>query len=404
MVDSSKKPSQQQLNRLLELYQSGSIRDAEKLALSMTLQFPNHEFGWKVLGAVLGQTDRNYEALNANQTVVSLSPQDPATHYNLGITLKNLGRLEEAATSYRQAMVLKPDYAEAHNNLGVILQELGRLEEAEKVYKEAIALKPNYADAFWNLSSCEKTIEASENWIDRCLIADPNHLKAKFTKAALRYYQGSRDSFDNLIKTNLNQHAYMRSFSWVFNLSHLPELHFNKWCFFDAVVKKSIISRPFYEFGVWRASSFKYLINIFKQGYGFDTFTGLPEDWDIKSHIEKKGTYSGDGEIPKIKGGNFIVGRFEDTLETFFSKIRPMASLINFDADLYSSTICALNFSKKVIDKNTILVFDEFLMNESWEEDEYKALNEFCSINHLSYEVIAISFFTKQVAVKLIGI
>jgi hypothetical protein len=37
-------------------------------------------------------------------------------------------------------------------------------------------------------------------------------------------------------------------------------------------------------------------------------------------------------------------------------------------------------------------------------KDEFKALNEFCSTNHFSYEVIAISFVTKQVAVKLIGI
>ena len=81
-----------------------------------------------------------------------------------------------------------------------------------------------------------------------------------------------------------------------------------------------------------------------------------------------------------------------------------MASIINFDADLYSSTLCALENCKKIIDKNTILIFDEFLMSSQWEEDEYKALNEFCSFNHFSYDVIAISFFTKQVAVKLIGI
>ena len=81
-----------------------------------------------------------------------------------------------------------------------------------------------------------------------------------------------------------------------------------------------------------------------------------------------------------------------------------MASVINFDADLYSSTICALNFSKPVIDKETVLVFDELLMNDSWEEDEFKALNEFCSINHCGYEVLAISFFTKQVAVRLTGL
>ena len=81
-----------------------------------------------------------------------------------------------------------------------------------------------------------------------------------------------------------------------------------------------------------------------------------------------------------------------------------MASIINFDADLYSSTICALKFSKPVIDEHTILIFDEFIMNENWEEDEYKALEEFCYNNHFEYEVLGISFFTKQVAVRLIAI
>ena len=81
-----------------------------------------------------------------------------------------------------------------------------------------------------------------------------------------------------------------------------------------------------------------------------------------------------------------------------------MASIINFDADLYSSTLCALNYSKPVIDEHTILIFDEFIINNSWEQDEYKALNEFCSNNNLTYEVLAVSYFTKQVAVKLIGV
>ena len=166
------------------------------------------------------------------------------------------------------------------------------------------------------------------------------------------------------------------------------------------MTKKSKKDRPFYEFGVWRGASFKYLIKTFKKGYGFDTFEGLPEDW----HNEKQGKYSADGIIPNIDGGTFIKGKFEDTLPTFYSKPRPMASIINFDADLYSSTLCALNYSKAVIDKDTILIFDEFIINKDWEQDEYKALNEFCCNNNLTYEVLAVSYMTKQVAVKLKGV
>ena len=156
----------------------------------------------------------------------------------------------------------------------------------------------------------------------------------------------------------------------------------------------------FVEFGVWRGEAFRYLIKTFKKGYGFDTFEGLPEDW----HHEKAGTYSSDGNIPKINGGKFIVGKFEDTLPGFFAEERPMASIINFDADLYSSTICALNFCKPIIDQHTILIFDEFIINKNWEEDEYKALEEFCADNQYTYEVLAVSFFTKQVAVKVIRV
>ena len=44
-----KKPSQQQLNSLLELYQTGRYVDAEKLSVSITEEFPKHPFAWKVL-------------------------------------------------------------------------------------------------------------------------------------------------------------------------------------------------------------------------------------------------------------------------------------------------------------------------------------------------------------------
>ena len=396
--------SQAQINSLLEYYQNGQYVDAEKLSLSITQEFPKHQFAWKVLAAVLKQMGRISESLVASQKSVQLDPQDAEAHSNLGVILQELGRLKEAEASYRKAITLKPDFTEAHSNLGSILQELGKLNEAEASCRQAIALKPDLADAFWNLHGIEKTIQGAEYWIDKCLIADTTYLNAKLMKAALRFYQGDKSDFNNLMQSELKHHPYMRSFAWAFSLPKLPELHFEKWYFFDAIVKKSIPEKPFYEFGVWRASSFKYLIKVFKKGYGFDTFTGLPEDWVVGSRIEKKGKYTSDGNVPKIKGGEFIVGKFEDTLPAFFSEIRPIASVINFDADLYSSTICALNFSKSVMDKDTILIFDELIINESWEQDEFKALNEFCSINHYSYEVIAISFFTKQVAVKLIGI
>ena len=157
-------------------------------------------------------------------------------------------------------------------------------------------------------------------------------------------------------------------------------------------------TRPFYEFGVWMGASFKYLSKQFSKGYGFDTFEGLPENWGDIS----KGSYSSYGQIPEVINGNFIVGEFDKSLPEFFSIQRPLASIINYDADLYSSTLTALNNSQSVIDEETILIFDEFLVNPNWQNDEHAALVEFCQNEDFNYEVLAVSFFTKQMACKLI--
>ena len=148
---SSVTPPQQQLDSLLGHYQNGSFHEAEKLAISITKEFPKYQFGWKALGAILGQIGKNSEAVRANQTAVELSPQDAESHSNLGITLQELGRLEEAEVSHTQAIALKPDFAEAHCNLGITLQELGRIDEANASLTQAIALKPDFAEAHNNL-------------------------------------------------------------------------------------------------------------------------------------------------------------------------------------------------------------------------------------------------------------
>ena len=166
---------------------------------------------------------------------------------------------------------------------------------------------------------------------------------------------------------------------------------------FDTALAHANRSRAFYEFSVWMGDSFRYLIDHFPQGYGLDTFEGLPEEW----HGLPRGSYTIFGEVPNILGAEFVVGEFRDTLSEFFADERPMAGLINFDANLYSSTITALNYARPVIDSSTVLVFDEFIVNRNWEHEEFRALEEFCATNGLRYEVLAVSLFTKQMACRL---
>ena len=144
-------PSNQQLNNLLKCYQTGRYIDAEKLSLSITKEFPEHPFAWKVLGIVFKKTGRINEALVVNQKSVELEPINMEANFNLGNTLQELGRLEEAEACYKQAISIKPDYAEAHNNLGVTLQKIGRLEEAMNTFIKIIKLNPNLPKSYIKL-------------------------------------------------------------------------------------------------------------------------------------------------------------------------------------------------------------------------------------------------------------
>jgi len=197
-------------------------------------------------------------------------------------------------------------------------------------------------------------------------------------------------------------HPLTRSFKWILGLPKIPQILFDPIKVWEETIKLADPSRSFYEFGVWKGKSFKYFMDKgkFKKGFGFDTFTGLPEKW---YHFQPKGALSADGKVPTIAGAEFIKGEFKNTLPTFFSKKRPMASIIHFDADLYSSTACALTYCRDVIDEKTILLFDEFLeiVHRDWELDEYKAFMEFCKKFNLTYEVLVASFCTMQVVIKV---
>ena len=77
-------------------------------------------------------------------------------HGNLGVALKDQGKLDEAVACYRRALELNPDFAAAHSNLGNALQDLGRPEEAIACHRRALQLKPEYAEAHNNLGNALK--------------------------------------------------------------------------------------------------------------------------------------------------------------------------------------------------------------------------------------------------------
>jgi hypothetical protein len=159
---------------------------------------------------------------------------------------------------------------------------------------------------------------------------------------------------------------------------------------YNYVFEKEDLQGPinYLEFGVANGVSFNWWMERNTHPgsafYGFDTFTGLPEDFGPY----KKGTFNTSHNIPAIKDGRgkFYQGLFQQTLpgflKTFDNKNR---SIVMLDADLYTATLYALTSLAPRLKKGDIIFFDEFVVPTH----EFMAYQNFVNAYHLSMKLIA---------------
>tara|TARA_B110000858_G_scaffold195841_1_gene253187 strand:+ start:485 stop:1489 length:1005 start_codon:yes stop_codon:yes gene_type:complete len=132
---------EQALQQGVAAHKEGKLQEAERLYLAILESQPLHPEANHNLGILAFSVNKVDAALPFFKTALE-AKQDAKSHYNLGITLKELGRLEEAEASLKQAIAMKPDYALAHHNLGITLKKLGKLEGAIMSLTQASFLEP----------------------------------------------------------------------------------------------------------------------------------------------------------------------------------------------------------------------------------------------------------------------
>lgn len=118
------------------------------------------------------------------------------------------------------------------------------------------------------------------------------------------------------------------------------------------------------EFGVWRGETLKKWLsmngNPQSRFFGFDSFEGLPEDWEKG---QPKGTFSTNGSVPDVSDSraSFVVGWFNETLYGFIEHYALERRLVvHIDCDLYSSTLFVLAALDRHLPSGAIVVFDDF--------------------------------------------
>lgn len=145
------------------------------------------------------------------------------------------------------------------------------------------------------------------------------------------------------------------------------------------------------EFGVHNGDSFRRWLEIQthpeSRFWGFDTFTGLPTEWNKHRPV---GHFGVDGQLPNIDDSRaeFCVGLFQKTLHNFLNKFKNDKRLIiHNDSDLYSSTHYTLGMLNDFIKPGTIIIFDEFASPLH----EFRAWNDYCEAYMRSAKLIGTS-------------
>ncbi|MDJ0518128.1 MAG: tetratricopeptide repeat protein [Trichodesmium sp. MO_231.B1] len=79
-------------------------------------------------------------AISLYQEALTLVPNLPFVHYNLGIIFHHEGNLLAASTHYQEAIVYYPKDIQAHYNLAIVLEQQGLLDSAIYSYQKVINL------------------------------------------------------------------------------------------------------------------------------------------------------------------------------------------------------------------------------------------------------------------------
>lgn len=171
----------------------------------------------------------------------------------------------------------------------------------------------------------------------------------------------------------------------------------------EQVLQNQAVS--YLEFGVYQGDSIRTWCGMNTHAdsrfVGFDTFHGLPEDWDKGLQEMKAGTFDTGGRVPEIADArvSFVAGLFQQTLGGFLKTFTPKGTVVlHNDSDLYSATLYTLAMCDQVLPAGSIIIFDEF----HCVPHEYRALIDWAAAYMRKYEVLGVTPNDTQIALRLL--
>ena len=233
--------------------------------------------------------------------------------------------------------------------------------------------------------------------LEQALVARPEHEGARFQLGvhAARSGDGSRAS-----RWLEALPAHLRS-SADFVAAHAAPVFTDSFRLIDHALSLASVEGLVIEVGVRHGTSVGHIarrVGRQVRVHGFDSFEGLPEVWGG----QPVGLYSTQGVLPEVpENVELHVGFFDATLPSFALDHAGPVRFLNVDCDLYRSTVDVFATLGSRLVPGSIVVFDEYLANPGWEDEEHRAWLETVAAHQLDFEYIAFGPFTRQAAIRV---
>lgn len=343
--------------------------------------------------------------------VLRLQPKNAQALGLLGSIALIEHEIEDAISYIQRALKIQPGNAEFHSNLALSLQFDGNISLAIDHCRQATRLDPSYANAWYNLHALlldAGNLQPAIDCLRKVIQLVPQDMDARLLLGVMLDYAGNGEAAQaqfKLVETGpalfiarLDAWRYMKNYKQAKKIRLIgSRIHA-----FELGLSEAKVDGLVLEFGVRNGNSIRKIAALAGQEvHGFDSFEGLPEAW----HHEPKGSYTTQGKIPEVpKNVRLHIGWFDKTLPDFLQQHPEPLRFMNIDCDIYSSTKTVLDCLATRIVAGSVILFDEYIGNEHWREDEFKAFQEAAEKYGWHYEYLCFSIFTKQTVVKILSV
>jgi Flp pilus assembly protein TadD/predicted O-methyltransferase YrrM len=387
-------------------YRRGEVLLKQKRALEAAASFwASHLFwGFNVVPLVMAARALQSANFSLEACVlferVNPTDLDPLTSAYFADALHSLMRIREAAALIPRFEHLDSPFCQVVQ--AQIMLELNRPEAAQRLLEPLVEAVPTEI-VFDKLIGVYLTLEdvsQLENCLSRAVLAFPTVAYYRCMKAALGILSGH-------VPHDLDAVRQLERADIIDTATYLAERAAgaiqtgNTYQTFGRLLPQVMADGLILEFGVRFGHSITCIAEHLpaRRIYGFDSFEGLPEAW----HDEPAGSYTTMGRLPPVPANaELVVGWFADTLPAFKATHPEPIAFMNIDCDIYSATKTIFEQLDAQIVPGTIIVFDEYIGNKTWREDEFKAFQEWVAARQVRYRYLTYSLYTKQVSVQIL--